>query len=181
MLPLKNMKKLLMLSLLLLSHFAGASEWGQFDFEFENEKPWSELQTKLPAYPKQENLLPFFVSAATDNQFYIDASSISVAEDGVVRYVLIVKSAEGAMNVSFEGIRCATHEKKIYAFGRAEGGWSKARFSKWEPIQYAARNRQHHMLYDDFFCPTGLIVGSVEEAIRALKLGAHPSATIRNP
>lgn len=175
------MRKILILLLLMLPRLAGAAEWGQFDFEFENEKPWSELQAQLPVYPKQENLLPFFVSAATDNQFYIDALSISVGEDGVVRYALIVKSPEGAENVSFEGIRCATHEKKIYAFGRAEGGWSKARFAKWEQIRYANRNRQHHMLYDDFFCPAGLIVNSPEEAINALKRGAHPAATIRNP
>lgn len=174
------MRKNLIL-LLLLPCLASAAEWGQFEFEFENEKPWSELQAQLPAYPKQENLLPFFVSAATDNQFYIDALSISVGGDGVVRYVLIVKSPEGAMNVSFEGMRCATHEKKIYAFGRMDGSWSKARFAKWEQIRYAERNRQHHMLYDDFFCAAGLSVNSPEDAINALKRGAHPEATIRKP
>lgn len=150
-----------------------AAEWGQFDYEFENEKPWVELQAKLPAYPRQENLLPFFVSAATDNRFYIDAQSISVDNDAVVRYTLLVKSPEGAANVTFEGIRCATHEKRIYAFGRADGSWSKARFSKWEAIQYADRNRQHHMLHDDFFCPSGLIVGSPEDAVNTLKRSAH--------
>jgi hypothetical protein len=155
---------------------AGTS--GQFDSEFEQDKPWAELQAKLPATPQQENLQPFFVSAATDNKFSIDTASISVGDDGVVRYTLLVKSPEGAVNVTFEGIRCGTHERKIYAFGRADGSWSKARFSKWEPILYADRNRQHHMLYDDFFCPRGMMVGSPEEAVAALKRGMHPAAEI---
>lgn len=168
------MKKILMLLVLSAPCAAFAAEWGQFDFEFENEKPWVEMQSSLPAYPQQENLLPFFVSAATDNRFYIDALSISVDKDAVVRYTLLVKSPEGAVNVSFEGIRCATREKRIYAFGRVDGSWSKARFSKWEAIQYADRNRQHHMLYDDFFCPSGLTVDSPEEAVKTLKHGALP-------
>jgi hypothetical protein len=170
----KNMKKIPILFLLILPGMVAAAEWGKFDFEFENEKPWSELQAMLPAYPRQENLLPFFVSAATDNLFYIDAPSISVGEDGVVRYVLMVKSPEGAVNVTFEGMRCATHEMKIYAFGRVEGNWSKARFGKWEQIHYADRNRQHHVLYDDFLCPSGLTVNSSEVAVKAFKAGIAP-------
>lgn len=174
------MKTILRLFLLWLI-FPGATlagGWGQFDFEFEQDKPWVELQAQLPAKPQQENLQPFFVSAATDNKFYIDAASISVGEDGVVRYTLLVKSPEDAINVTFEGMRCNTREKKLYAFGRADGSWSKARFSKWEPILYADRNRQHHMLYDDFFCPAGLAVGSPEEAVAALKRGMHPAADV---
>lgn len=168
------MKKILMLLALSAPCVVFAAEWGKFDFEFDNEKPWVEMQANLPAYPRQENLLPFFVSAATDNRFYIDALSISVDKDAVVRYTLLVKSPEGAVNVTFEGIRCATHEKRIYAFGRADDSWSKARFSKWEPIQYADRNRQHHVLYDDFFCPSGLVVNSPEDAVNALKRSAPP-------
>ena len=168
------MRKMLAVILILHTSAAMARNWGEFDYEFENEKPWVELEHKLPGYPKPENLLPFFVSAATDNLFYVDAPSISVGEDGVVRYTLLVKSPEGALNVSFEGMRCATREKRIYAFGRADGHWSKARFAKWEPIRYADRNRQHHMLFDDFFCSNGLPVNSPEEAVANLKRSARP-------
>lgn len=163
------MKKLLVF-LLLLPH-AALAKWDQFDFDFDNEKPWAEIEAQLPAYPKTEDLLPFFVSAATDNKFFVDGKSISVGDDGVVRYTLWVKSPEGAVNVTFEGMRCNSAESKIYAFGRADGTWSKARSSKWEQIEYKNRNRQHHMLYDDFFCPAGIIVESAEEAVRALKHG----------
>jgi hypothetical protein len=167
------MKKLLALLLLAVPLLASA-EWGKFEYEFDEEKPWSEIEAQLPPYPKEENLLPLFVSAATDNKFFVDAASISTGDDGVVRYTMIVKSSAGASNVSFEGMRCASRERKLYAFGRKEGAWSRARFAKWEPIRYQDRNRHHHMLYDDFFCPNGIIVKNPQEAVDLLKRSLRP-------
>lgn len=151
------------------------SSWGTFEYDFE-EKPWAELEAQLPSAPKTENLLPFFVSATTDNHFYIDGPSIAPGEDGVVRYTLIIKSSAGALNTAYEGIRCSSGEVKRYAFGRADGSWGKARNAKWEPISYQDVNRQHHVLYDDFFCPRGIAVKNREEAVKALKAGVHPGA-----
>jgi hypothetical protein len=170
-----RLTKLLLAAALALPSFTYAA-WGDFDFEFDSEKPWAELQAQLPPYPDLNKALPFFVSAATDNQFFVDPKSISVGDDGVVRYTLIVKSSEGALNVSFEGIRCSTNEKKLYAFGRTDRTWSRNRYAKWSAIQYEDRNRQHHMLYDDFFCPRGLIVRDAAEAVSALKRGINPRA-----
>ncbi len=167
------MKKFLVLLLLALPLTAHA-EWGKFEYEFDEEKPWAEIEAQLPLYPKDENLLPLFVSAATDNKFFVDAASVSTGEDGVVRYTMIVKSVAGASNVSFEGIRCASRERKLYAFGRKEGSWSRARSAKWEAIRYQDRNRHHHMLYDDFFCPNGIIVKNPQEAVDLLKRGFRP-------
>ena len=166
--------------LLLLGLFFAApalAGWGDFEYQFdEDNKPWQEVQAQLPAYPKTEEMLPFFVSAATDNQFFIDPKSISVGDDGVVRYTLIAKSPSGVLNVSFEGMRCGTHERKLYAFGRMDHTWSRNKYAKWEEIRYQDRNRQHHMLYDDFFCPGAIIVNDANEAIAALKRGIHPRA-----
>ena len=164
------MKKFIALLLFALPLAASAAEPGQF----EEERSWTEIEAKLPPYPKEENLLPLFVSAASDNKFFVDAVSISVGEDGVARYTMIVKSPAGADNVSFEGIRCATREKKLYAFGRKEGSWSRARVSRWEPIRYQDINRHHHVLYDDFFCPNGIIVKSAQDAVDALRRGFRP-------
>lgn len=167
------MKKILLLLLLYpLAVFAASNnDWTKFDFEFEQDKPWVELQAQLPAYPKEENYLPFFVSATAVNQFFIDAQSISVGEDGVVRYTLIIKSPYGAVNVSFEGMRCASGERKLYAFGRSDGTWSKARNSKWEDIQYKDVNRHHHMLHDDFLCVGHTPAKSAADIVKALKAG----------
>ena len=158
-----------------MTPLAALSAWGDFEFEFDNEKPWTELQAQLPAFPELGAALPFFVSSATDNRFFIDPASLSVGEDGVVRYTLIVVSPAGATNITFEGIRCKTREFKIYAFGR-DGSWSRNRHARWADIRYQDRNRQHHVLYHDFFCPGGVIAHDAPEIVSALKRGIHPRA-----
>ena len=145
------------------------------DFEEDYElKAWQEMAVQLPQAPRKEALLPFYVSAATNNDFSVDAASLSVGADGVVRYILVVETAGGARNVSFEGMRCLTRERRIYASGRLDGAWSKSRNNQWEPIHDVAANRQHAALFLEYFCPGGVIVRNAEEAINALRTGVHP-------
>lgn len=145
------------------------------DFEEDYEsKEWRELEVQLPAAPKQDTLLPFYVSAATENLFFIDGATLSVGSDGVVRYVLVVLSPQGARNVTYEGMRCETRESRVYASGRRDGSWSKARKNEWVSIQEQYANRQHAALYLEYFCPFGNIVQNVAEARNALVKGVHP-------
>lgn len=144
------------------------------DFEEDYEtKKWQEIAVQLPVAPKGENLLPFYVSAATSNRFFIDGSTLSVGSDGVVRYVLVVLSAEGGRNVTFEGMRCEARERRIYASGRSDGSWSKARKNEWVRIQDVYANRHHAALFLDYFCPVGVIVRNSDEARSALVRGGH--------
>lgn len=167
---------ILLFLLQLLSWPAHAGLLGLFDDEFDAEKkPWEELQAKLPAYPNIKQVLPLEVASARPTQFFVDPKSIAVSEDGVVRYSLIAKSSSGVLNVSYEGIRCETREKKLYAFGRQDSAWSRNRFAKWEGI-LPSRNPQQNALYTDFFCPQGDIVRDAAEAISALERGIHPRA-----
>lgn len=169
------MGKYLLLLLLLLPEVALA-QGRQFEADFDEEKPWLELQAQLPSYPKAENLIPFQVSPAIDNRYFVDTASISVGDDGVVRYTVVVKTSGGATNVSFEGVRCATRERKLYAFGRADDTWSRARSSKWERIEPASQSAHQLILYHDFFCPDLGMVKTQKEAVDALKRGMHPAA-----
>jgi len=99
-----------------------------FEEEFDNQdKAWQEIAFQLPAAPRAENLLPFYVSATATQSFAIDAKSVAVGTDGVVRYTLVTTSASGAKNVSYEGIRCQLLQKKLYAFGHADGSWARSR------------------------------------------------------
>ena len=100
------------------------------EYEYENEKPWVEIQGKMPDYPKPENLLEFDAGPASNNLHFVDSSSISVGEDGVVRYSLVVKSPTGAMNVSYEGIRCQTNEARFTPM--AARIMRRGRQRKWE-------------------------------------------------
>ncbi len=143
---------------------------------FDRNKDWSELQTQLPPYPQAGNLLEFNVGPTSTHRHFVDASSIAVGKDGVIRYSLVVKSAQGAENAAFEGIRCETREKKRYALGRNDRTWVQPRVSEWQALENITQDYAQRELAKYYFCPRGLIVGSPEEAIQALKAGAHPKA-----
>jgi len=147
--------------------------------EGKDTRRWQERVVDLPVAPLPENLLPFYVSAATDNDFFVDASSLTVGPDGVVRYVLVIQSAGGARNVSFEGLRCETRERRVYAFGRPDGTWSKSRNDSWQRVRDVPANRHHAALFYDYFCPGGAIVTGADEARDALRRGGHPESRRR--
>lgn len=137
----------------------------------EAQPQFAEVDVKLPPPPKTENLVRFEPSAANMNQFFIDANSISISADGVVRYTMVIKSPSGAENVSYEGIRCETTELKVYAFGRRDGSWSNASAPAWKKIEYKQVNRQHGVLYSYYFCPDGAPIRSPQAAVQRFKYG----------
>jgi hypothetical protein len=156
---------------------AAYAQQQKFEYEFDHERPWVELQAQLPPYPETENLLQFDAGPVSTNLHYVDALSITVGEDGVVRYTLVIKSSQGGMNVSYEGIRCQTAEKRTYAYGRNDHTWTRAGRSKWADLETLNQNYAQRALYRYFFCPLGFdMVRDADEAIQALKAGIHPRA-----
>ena len=129
----------------------------------------AESPVVLPAPAQKNNLLSFYVSPTTTLDFAVDAKSVSVTEEGIVRFVLVITSQSGASNVSYEGIRCSTGEKNLYAIGQATGGWSVARRDSWETIIDRGINRQHAALAKDYFCETGMVAGKAEVIVDRLR------------
>jgi hypothetical protein len=139
------------------------------DRDFDEEKvPWKEIEAQIPSYPRPENLIPFEASAASPHRYYIDSASVSLGEDGVTRYTLVVRAAGGATNVTYEGVRCETREQKYYATGRTSG-WSRARDPQWRRIEDKAVNRHHYVLYKDFFCPAPRAAATPRQVLEALR------------
>lgn len=142
----------------------GADAQSRFEEDFDDkDKRWQEVAIQLPAPPKPENLLSLDVSRTTMQAFAIDAASISVGSDGVIRYTLVATSDAGARNVSYEGIRCGSYERKLYAFGQPDGSWTRSRRDQWERITGNAVNRQHAALAKDYFCEGLTIADKAEE------------------
>lgn len=142
-------------------------------------EPQQELkEVEPPSFPKPENLREFYVGPVTTNNYFIDASTLSVGSDGIVRYVLVVRTSGGATNVSFEGINCKELAWKHYATGRSDGTWGKSRAarSEWRSFENHAVNRYHAALSRDYFCPAGTAIGTADEGRNALRLGKHPNA-----
>lgn len=124
---------------------------------------------QLPAAPKPENLAEFEVSGSTTLRFAVDITSISAGDDGVVRYTLVSRSPSGAQSISYEGIRCESYEKKLYAFGQKDGNWTRSRRDQWDLITGTGANRQHAALARDYFCRHKIIEGNAKDIANRLR------------
>jgi hypothetical protein len=164
-------KQKILVALALQFTFAlAAHAQSRFEQEFDDEaKPWQEIAAQLPALPMPENLVPFYVSPTATMKFAIDSKSLAAGSDGVMRYVLVSRSAAGAENISYEGIRCESSEVKLYAFGHKDGTWGRSRRDKWEPILEKTSNRQHAALAHDYFCNSKVIASSVPEILDRMR------------
>lgn len=162
--------------ILLLLAACGASG-PKSDWERANEEklPPAEQQRDVqPTFPPRERgeLIEFFVAATSEFRFFVDAATLSVSNDGIVRYVLVARSPSGVDNVSFEGMRCATNEVRIYALGR-DGAWV-GRPTDWRAIEPRSVSRWHNELSRNYFCPQREPILNAKEGVLALRQGGHP-------
>ena len=130
--------------------------------------PPAEEQVTPPAYPQSAHLLEFRLPDADGFRYYIDRSTLSTEKDGVVRYVLVARSNEGAQNVTYEGLRCQTAEQRVFSVGQADNTWTIAR-GTWRPVSAP----RHQTLYRDYFCPGGQPIRSAADGVRALERGGR--------
>jgi hypothetical protein len=130
----------------------------------------AEQPVTLPPFPQARHLVGFDLIAPTDMRFYIDAASLTVA-DGVVRYVVVARSPQGAENVSYEAVRCPG-EYRVYAFARPDGTWLP-QTGGWRTIPRVAERDVHYSLARQYFCPRNIPVQSPREAVQALRDGGH--------
>jgi hypothetical protein len=147
---------------------SGKSVW-----EEEQEKlNWKEGAVRMPPYPVESGLIEFVVSSGATFRFFIDPASLSVADDGVVRYTLVARSPSGVNNVSYEGIRCSNKSYRVFAQG-AGGRWTP-RDGEWREIQARTIQRWHNVLYAEYLCPHHRPIDSAAEGVEALRRGGHP-------
>lgn len=142
--------------------------WGEFVYQ-PDEKQWVESEAVLPEYPKAQNLIQFDPGIVTDNRHYIDSKSITVGEDRIIRYALVIHTRGGAKNVSFEGMQCRPSGRRLYAYGHDDSTWAPAKTSTWQEINFQSSTSYHRSLYREFFCPGGIAVKDAAEAIRNLR------------
>ena len=134
--------------------------------------PSNDEKPGLPPYPDAKRLLQFGVVETPGFRFFIDPVSLSVDKDGVVRYTLVARSDEGAENVTYEGVHCASAKMRVYAVG-ISGAWS-GRATPWRD----PATRWHRSLYQDYFCPQAKPIRNARDGIYALELGRHPDASV---
>jgi hypothetical protein len=142
-----------------------------FQYLLDRTTEWKEDKVEtLPALPQAQDLLTFDVSQNTPLQFAIDAKSLSVGTDGVVRYTVVVTSPSGAHNVNYEGIRCDTYEWRLYAGLNADhDGWDRTVANDWTRIENGELNAYRAALYQDYFCANKMPTGKAKSIVDNLR------------
>jgi hypothetical protein len=128
----------------------GESGWEPRNFQAA--EPWRELDSELPAYPLEKNLIDTGVSkSGGPYRIYLDTQSLSVAEDGVVRYTVVIVSDDGIWNVTHEGLHCGKNMYRRYAYGM-NGDWQELPDSPWLPLKGVGINAYRKTFYVDYMC-----------------------------
>ncbi len=96
---------------------------------------WQEAATRLPPPPREQDLVPIDAPSAADGyDYFIDRTSVSRGNDGVMRYTVVVVSRTGARNVFHEGLRCLTDQVRTYAYASREGPFRPSVDDTWRPM-----------------------------------------------
>jgi hypothetical protein len=126
-----------------------------------------------PAYPADSNWIEFKPNGQTRNRYYIDASSLTVGADKVIRFALRMDSPLDSRTISYSGLRCRTKEWKDYAFATPEHTWRRDAGAPWRPIEAKRFNNYQESLFKESFCYGGVMsggpLGSEKLLLRNLK------------
>ena len=128
-------------------------------------------EVALPPFPKEENLVEFYVGPTARFRVYVDAASFSVNGDEV-RFAHVVRTSGGATNVSYDGMRCSQYQRAIYASGRPDKTWARARNSDWRLINDSGVSGYFGALAVDVLCTDngrGGPAGTAEQLAKALR------------
>jgi len=136
----------------------------------EEGKPWEEIASKLPPWPRDSDLIEFELDSSSPFRYYIDRRHLGIGRDEVVRYTLVAESSSGARNVSFEGIRCKPRGVyRIYAYG-SRGTFHPIPESDWIYVRNDPGDMLHRELHGHFLCgPRTFAPRPKKDMIRALK------------
>lgn len=134
---------------------------------------WQEDTPPPPPDFKASKLVDIEMPAASAIRMGIAADTIQPNRDtGIVRYVVVARGPS-AVNATYEGIRCATGEYRVYARKVQDNPWSEETDSAWQSIRVSegATTRYRWNLARDGMCDGPSVRGSAAQIIRELLSG----------
>ena len=137
--------------------------------DIEKNKPTTEKKVEFPNSPPQEkDLLPFSPSSNSQAiKFFIDSKNITF-DQSVVRYVLVIKSTEGAGQTIFNGIDCNQFTRITYA--RLNNNvWEEVMGAQWQPISNVGYNNYAGYLNKKVLCDGSAVNDDLREVIKRLR------------
>lgn len=100
---------------------------------------WQEVQAPPPPSLRLSGLIPIELPRS-ELSFGVQPDSVSVGDDGVVRYTVVASSRSGTVNALYEGVRCASGDVKVYARYN-DGTWMLTQDAKWQSVHDNAAHR----------------------------------------
>ncbi len=133
------------------------------------EEEWKENNVVIPPVPKDSDFKPLAVTEADERyRYYLAESSITRGEDDVMRYSVAVVSENGARNIFYEGLRCATDEIKTYAYASKRGVFRSNIQSRWRPLANKGIRAYQEFLLQVIICDSNGYAWDAAKARRAL-------------
>lgn len=121
--------------------------------EDELDDEWREVSFTIPPYPQSDDLVEFEADApGARHTYFLDLEHLSIGQDGVWRYTVVIETSTGARNVMFEGLRCGVREYKTYAVGSTTGKLQKVRTPTWRSAQMRGPMAYRTALINDYLC-----------------------------
>ena len=156
-------------SALVFSLIASTPLFATAQTSYTEEKVWLETVTVPPAKFSTEELFTFEVFKASSLAYGIDPGTLTVGEDGVVRYVMVARSSSGALNVLYQGIRCATAETKTYGRLSDKGAWNTSTEAPWQELSFRGATRPAMILARQGICEGRTVTGNAQKILATLK------------
>ena len=134
---------------------------------------WKEDEVPPPPAYRTSRLIDIEMPRSATVRMGIDPDTIRINHDtGIVRYVVVARGPS-AVNATYEGIRCATGEFRIYARQVQGNPWTPNSDSSWKSM----RGQSSVMVQHPFnLARGGLCIGTgvrqtVADMVRELKSG----------
>ena len=144
-----------------------ANAWAQS----EDPAAWQESKVTPPSSFNTDAVTPFVLEPQSSMRLGIDPKTLTIDPDGVVRYVLVAKSSQGALNVLYEGIRCASAEVKVYARWDNASSWNTSGNAEWEALSFRGTTRRAMQMARGGVCEGKVPNATPARILRALQSG----------
>ena len=129
----------------------------------------TELNIAPPAQFDSARAHGFEVTGQTRLRYAVIPETLSLSEDGIVRYVMVVTSTSGASNVVFDALRCTTDESKTLArWSPSRQTWVVNSRAEWADVN-DLKNRAAQVLARGIFCQGNLTLGSRQAMLDELQ------------
>jgi len=139
-------------------------------YDESKDKPWQEQDIAAPEVYDNADLEEVAVTQIQKGFSVLVDKQLTIGEDGVIRYWLVLKSKQGAVNAMYEGLRCDTAEYKTYAFMVDRKTVEPMKHARWQKLRRALGNNFRWELMNDYFCYYGH-PKPVDQIVRNLKAG----------